>query len=304
MKYVMTLLVLAILALPVGAAEGQAKQQEQQSQGEDAQKKQEQNQGEDCEKKQEQNQGEDGEKKQEQSQGEDGEAKQQQGRGGDPARHQHRHAEQNRYREREYDCPGCQAIADLPAGEVDEDEEADLVYTREEEKLARDVYRALFNEHRKKIFRKIARSEERHMAAVLVLLTKYEIEDPVGDNPEGTFVDAGLAALYSKFVTDGLKSVEDALAVGATIEEMDIVDLTAAKENADDADLILVYEYLLRGSRNHLRAFVRQLEKRDLTYTPQYLTQEEIDAIVSTPKETARKQNREARAVNRHRKRH
>ena len=66
----------------------------------------------------------------------------------------------------------------------------------------------------------------------------------------------------------------------------------------------MVYENLLRGSRNHLRAFVKVLAKHDVTYTPQILDQEEFDGIVSTPKETGRKLSKEERALNRHRNRH
>lgn len=40
-----------------------------------------------------------------------------------------------------------------------------------------------------------------------------------------------------------------------------------------------------KGSRNHLRAFTSQLNSYGLSYMAQYLTQEEVDAIVYTPME-------------------
>ena len=51
-------------------------------------------------------------------------------------------------------------------------------------------------------------------------------------------------------------------------------------------DLICVYENLMKGSRNHLRSFCGLLETMGESYTAQYLTQEEVDAILDTPKET------------------
>jgi len=47
-----------------------------------------------------------------------------------------------------------------------------------------------------------------------------------------------------------------------------------------------VYENLLKGSRNHLRAFASTLERYGVTYTPQFLSQEEYEEIVGSPMET------------------
>ena len=44
---------------------------------------------------------------------------------------------------------------------------------------------------------------------------------------------------------------------------------------------------MVAGSRNHMRAFVGALEKRDATYVPEeYLTQDELDEILNSPMET------------------
>jgi hypothetical protein len=177
------------------------------------------------------------------------------------------------------------AILGLPAGELDETETADLLHMREEEKLARDVYIALAEKWQLRIFRNIAKSEQKHMDALLLLLDKYGIEDPVGDNAVGTFTDADLQSLYTRLVATGQESEVDALRVGATIEDLDIADLQAALGRTDEEDVTLVYEHLMQGSRNHLRAFVRQLEKRDETYTPQSISQEDYDAIVDSKRE-------------------
>jgi hypothetical protein len=48
----------------------------------------------------------------------------------------------------------------------------------------------------------------------------------------------------------------------------------------------MVYDNLLRGSRNHLRAFMKVLVQQGGSYVPQYISQAEFDAIVNSPVET------------------
>jgi len=48
----------------------------------------------------------------------------------------------------------------------------------------------------------------------------------------------------------------------------------------------MVYDNLLRGSRNHLRAFMKVLMQQGGSYVPQYISRAEFDAIVSSPVET------------------
>ena len=56
----------------------------------------------------------------------------------------------------------------------------------------------------------------------------------------------------------------------------------------DNADILLVYDNLLRGSRNHLRAYTKTLVQQGGSYTPQYISRAEFDAIVNSPMETGR----------------
>ncbi|MCB0901521.1 MAG: DUF2202 domain-containing protein, partial [Actinobacteria bacterium] len=52
-------------------------------------------------------------------------------------------------------------------------------------------------------------------------------------------------------------TLEEAMAVGADIERMDIADLKDAIADATQRDLKRVYNNLLRGSQRHLVAFTR-----------------------------------------------
>jgi hypothetical protein len=74
--------------------------------------------------------------------------------------------------------------------------------------------------------------------------------------------------------------LEDALKVGAAIEEIDILDLIEYAEQTDKADILMVYDNLKRGSENHLRAFVSTLERQGETYEPGTLSSEAFDEIL------------------------
>jgi hypothetical protein len=159
-----------------------------------------------------------------------------------------------------------------------------LLYMREEEKLARDVYLTLYEKWGMRIFQNISGSEQTHMDAVKTLLDRYDLEDPAAGTVVGVFTNPTLQELYEQLIDEGSRSLADALRVGATIEEIDILDLEERIAQTDKSDIQLVYENLMRGSRNHLRAFVSTLERQvGEIYQPQYLSQTTYDAIVNTP---------------------
>ena len=164
--------------------------------------------------------------------------------------------------------------------------EADnLTYMREEEKLARDVYLTLYEVWNLNIFSNIATSEQTHTDAVAEMLEKYKLPDPVVDDRVGVFVNQTLAQLYETLLARGYQSSLEALYVGALIEEVDMVDLKRAIEETDNEDIQQLYENLLSGSRNHLRAYVGLIEDQGIVYEAQFLPQEEVDAIVDSPME-------------------
>ena len=173
----------------------------------------------------------------------------------------------------------------LPLETLSSEEVNDLLHMREEEKLARDVYLTLSEHYSLPIFKNIARAEQRHMDAIKSLLHKYGIEDPVKDDSIGVFQNEDLQNLYYQLVDKGEQSLVDALEVGATIEDLDIKDLEDAIQRTDNQDISIVYQNLMKGSRNHLRSFTRILKRLGITYEPQYISPEEYEEIVSTPHE-------------------
>lgn len=164
-------------------------------------------------------------------------------------------------------------------------EKETLIYTREEEKMARDVYTFMLSKWNINSFSNISASEQKHMDAIATLLTTYNLQDPVGNNTAGVFTNADIQQLYNSLVAKGSISETEAIIVGLTIEDMDIYDLQQALLQIQKPDIQTVYGNLLRASKNHMREFYTQLQNRGGTYTPQYITQQEYDTIVNSPKE-------------------
>ncbi|MBK8943975.1 MAG: DUF2202 domain-containing protein [Ignavibacteriae bacterium] len=160
-----------------------------------------------------------------------------------------------------------------------------LKFMREEEKLARDVYLVLYETWNANVFSNIAKSEQKHTNAIKTILDKYEIEDPVVNDEIGVFQNSDLQTLYNSLVEKGKVSLVEALKIGAAIEEIDILDLEKYLDEVDSEDITFVYNNLMRGSRNHLRAFVKNLNTQNVSYKAQYLDDEQFQTIVTSEAE-------------------
>jgi hypothetical protein len=188
--------------------------------------------------------------------------------------------------------------APLPLSTLEED---DLLFMREEEKLARDVYLTLYEKWDLAVFSNIASSEQMHMNALLKLLKKYDLADPAAGNDIGEFTNTTLQSLYSTLIGTGMVDSLEALKVGGLIEEKDMVDIKEAIGRSDHADIDVVYESLLCGSRNHLRAFAQNIKALyGAEYTLQYPDSDyaEIYAILTSPMEKCGKKPSPARSEN------
>ena len=179
------------------------------------------------------------------------------------------------------------ALAALPIDVLSDAEKTSLAFMREEEKLAHDVYALLATlwGSNTKIFGNIAISESTHTEAMRQLLVRYTLIDPAATTAPGIFQNTILQTLYTQLATAGALTLVDALKVGATIEEVDMIDINTALLKIDNQDIRLVYDNLLKGSRNHLRSFVKTLLAQGVTYVPQYMSLSDYTAIISTPME-------------------
>lgn len=144
----------------------------------------------------------------------------------------------------------------LAPGELSEEEAAGLIYMRQEEKVARDVYTVLGEKWNENIFTKITSSEQNHMDAVKKMIIKYELTDPVDEfETVGLFLDEDFQTMYNNLIDQGLVSKEDAMLVGQIIENQDISDLEAQILITDNQDIAKMYERLKAGSLRHLSSF-------------------------------------------------
>jgi len=172
----------------------------------------------------------------------------------------------------------------IETSDLTDSELASLLKMKEEEKLARDVYSALAQKWGSQVFTNISAAENNHLNAIVLLLANYgSTETTIGE--AGVFTDAAVQTLYDGLVAKASASIDEAYKTGALIEEMDIKDLTVALSGTTNENVVLVFENLLKGSRNHLRAFNRQLTTLGIVYTPIYITQTDYDLIVSSSME-------------------
>jgi hypothetical protein len=198
---------------------------------------------------------------------------------------------------------GSETTLDFP-------EETHLVFMREEEKLARDVYLTFAGMYPgQPVFNQIATtSEQTHTDTIRDKLAQFDVEDPnpdTNDLPDSIGIFTG--ATYGAYFTDkfrtlvarGSKGELEALYVGALIEELDMYDIVQCPKviasmyddigeggcglaYTDENALINAYSSLVDGSELHLRAFVGQIEAviGAGNYEAQYLTQQEVDTIL------------------------
>lgn len=145
--------------------------------------------------------------------------------------------------------------AGAATGTLTDAQKADLAAMEEEEKLAHDVYVALYAVNGDERFNRITQSETRHQAAVRTMLARYGVADPTEGKADGEFATPAVQKLYDDLVARGDDSLDAALAVGRDIERLDISDLAKAANGVTASDVLAVYANLSSGSENHLRAF-------------------------------------------------
>ena len=146
----------------------------------------------------------------------------------------------------------------LPLYELSYEQQEDIEFMYQEEKMARDVYLTFYEKYGLSLFKNIATSEQKHMDAVKSLLDKYSLDVAIDEENIGDYVDPDLQALYAQLTEQGMETLEEALKVGQTIENVDIDDLIATIETANE-DAKIVFEQLKFASYKHLDAFTKTL---------------------------------------------
>ena len=163
--------------------------------------------------------------------------------------------------------------------QITKSEKESLRYMYEEEKLAHDMYSVLSEKYNLPIFKNISKSETYHMSLVENLCLKYDVN--IKKNERGIFENLKLQKVFNQFKIQGEQNLIQALIIGATIEDLDIFDLTEYLNTDTNKEIKDVYQKLLCGSKNHMRAFIRQLKFKETTYTPKYIKNETLLKILN-----------------------
>ena len=88
-----------------------------------------------------------------------------------------------------------QAVLNLPTEPLEDAEKARILFIREEEKLAYDVYQTMFDIYGVNVFQNIPNSELSHMEAMLTIIKKYNLTDPMETNARGVYANPVLQSL-------------------------------------------------------------------------------------------------------------
>jgi hypothetical protein len=151
---------------------------------------------------------------------------------------------------------GRSSAADADGQAVTPMQQRDLQFTREEERMARDLYQLFADKYDPvPIFERISGSEQRHFDAVGTMLVRYDVQDPSTGKPAGVFADAAIQKLYDGWKAQGLKSSDDALKAAIALETRDIADLRGLIAKNNPGDVESLYTRLLAASEHHLAAF-------------------------------------------------
>ncbi len=161
-------------------------------------------------------------------------------------------------------------------------EEQNLIYMREEEKLAHDFYILMEEKYGHRVFKNISGAETRHGTFVKELLDRYSVADPSTGKNTGDFTNPDFTSLYKSLTDKGNISLNEALKCGAEIEELDIADLNTRIDESSSQDIKQTFMNLRIGSERHLQAFIRNLKAAGETYTPIHLSQQKFDEIISS----------------------
>lgn len=151
----------------------------------------------------------------------------------------------------------CQLLSSIPDGSISltADAKASLVYMIEEEKMARDLYDALFSSTGNAVFDRISDSEQKHYDTLETVAAKAGVDISGVSTTAGVFTNPDIQALYDSLLQQGSASLAAAYNVGVLVEQTDISDLQAGLGITNIGVVGTIYTNLMNGSQNHLAAF-------------------------------------------------
>ena len=161
-------------------------------------------------------------------------------------------------------------------------EKIGLNFTLQEEKAAYDFYSQMYSKYNLRVFENIMKAEKTHQEHVLNVMNKLNIGYEGYTETQGEFSIKEIQDLYDEMLKTGGYSVTDAMLASARYEEKDISDLKKYYSEAQNETIRALYQCLENASHNHLRAFVRNLKREGINYSPRILSTEEFNTIINS----------------------
>jgi hypothetical protein len=155
-----------------------------------------------------------------------------------------------------------------------------VLFVREQEKLARDVYAALSQTWRLDVFNTMIGSEEIHSDTLRTLLARHKLSDPSLRLAPGEFTQSDLKLLHDRLIARGKLSPLEALKACASIEEMEITGIGERLALAQAEDIQRTLEIIVQSDRHHLRSLVDAMRKLGHEYVPSRLSRDELSTIL------------------------
>ncbi|MET0410380.1 MAG: DUF2202 domain-containing protein [Polyangiaceae bacterium] len=155
-----------------------------------------------------------------------------------------------------------------------------LLHVSQQEKLARDFYSSLSETWRLDVFHTTSGSEDIHADALRTLLGRYKLPDPAYGLARGEFNRVDLTERYDDLIARGRFSAVEALKAAASVEELEIEDISERLPRVQSPELSNVLESVVASDKHHLRSLVVALRRLGHTYSPTRLPREQFDLIL------------------------
>jgi len=147
----------------------------------------------------------------------------------------------------------------LDTAPLSDQEGADILFMREEEQMAHDLYSRWAGMYPLPVFSNIRDSETVHIYEVQLLMDRYDVPSERIGNASSGYYNPVIQSWYEAFSSQSDTSQTDALEAGVTIGQEDIADLDAAIGHTSRPDILQVWNNLRQGSMKHESAFLQAL---------------------------------------------
>lgn len=153
------------------------------------------------------------------------------------------------------------------------------------EKLLHDLAYELGERYDLVYMKDIARSEQTHLDAMNSLFVRYELSSRLVGYSRGEYGDAAMKTYYDSLLLKAMESESLALVQMQRGLESDLEILESDRGLIDNKDVGLVYDNLMRGTRNHMRVLHRKMVAMGAKYEPTMVKADYLE-LVNSPSET------------------